>query len=175
MRQRPRQTPKQRKSSIAGRTDVVYEIEKPTLVVLQNVLFALFMSPLLAIGGFAFHWGVDNCWRQRMPWLWSIPPLIVGAALIGLWFHVMWRQCIWLPSITISRFHLTDHGLTICTSRLGELEVRVNDVVRCYRQHSNTGTAGWWILLKKHRWIYLRNDLTKAPILAERFRGKSTN
>lgn len=138
----------------------------PALLLLPSLLLGLFMSPLLAIGGTSCYWAIVNI-GQKPFWLSTLIPLGFGVAFISLWFYVLWKQCIWEPAITISRFELIDRKLRIRTPRNGEFVINVDDIMKFYRQPSKRGTAGWWILVKEQSWVYLYNDRLEALRLAE--------
>jgi hypothetical protein len=132
------------------------------------------MSPLLAIGGFLCYRAIEGIGQQNPIWLFSFLPLVLGIAFVGLWFFVLWRECIWLPGVTITRFELVDRNLRLQIPHSGEIDVQLDDILKLRRQPSKLGTAGWWILLKQHRWIYLYNDRGKASVLAEHLENRET-
>lgn len=156
-------------NSCSQPTIVYFGTNRPSASVLPGLLFGIFMSPLLFIGGVLCGWAMDPRKQQGSFWLLPLLQMVAGIAFIGLWFYVIWKQCIWQPGITITRFRLADRRLLLCTPSTREIEIALDDVKKFYRQPSDHGTAGWWIQLPNKRWLYLQNDWDKAPQLAARF------
>lgn len=139
----------------------------PSWVLVPNLLLGLFMSPLLIIGGTLIYGGLQNAAQQASMSLdlWCLQ-LVGGIGFIGLWCYVIWKWCLWAPSITISQFELRDQRLTVHTTKWGILEIAVDEVLHCHAQRSKRGITGWWLRLKDHGWLFLQRDYSGGQELA---------
>jgi hypothetical protein len=137
---------------------------------LATVLLAIFMLPLLAIGGVAVFQGIDFMDRNDNGWPIALMLILLGLTFIGLWFGLLWKYGFWIPSVSISHFVLTGSRLDIKTLRHGMIRFKTCDVLTCQRNVArNSGLLGWWLYLKDIGWLYLPKQVSNAERLVAQF------
>lgn len=126
------------------------------------VLFGVFMSPLLAIGGASLQMAIE---RDGTP---ALALTVVGCCLLGLWGFLLWLMRARMRAEVVW-FSLDDEHLRIQTVGRGELRVSVADVLKCQRNTGRqSGLLGWWVRFRQAGWVYLPKDNSSAARLAER-------
>jgi hypothetical protein len=136
---------------------------------LPTVLFAIFMSPLLFIGGVIVSYAVSLLQQNAKSWPIALLIVPFGITLIGTWIYQVWRIGFVIPSITISNVILKDRRLEIRTPRHGTIQLETRNVVACRVSTGKQGRLlGWWLRFEHYGWLYLPNQDENARRLIER-------
>lgn len=144
-----------------------HQFSEPHL--LPTALFALFLSPLLFMGGVILSHAFSLLQQNARSWPLALLIGSFGVTLIGTWFYQVWRIGFLIPRITISNVILKDRRLEVRTPRHGTIQLETRNVIACRVSTGKQGKLlGWWLRFENYGWLYLPNQDANARRLIER-------
>ena len=131
------------------------------------ILLAIFMIPLLVLGGFLLYQALAMI--EQNPKAWIIPAMSAafGVFFVGLWFYVIWWG-FWVPSVTCYRFALIGNQLEIRTRKHGAKIIKVGDILTCKKRIAKRSlygverVLGWWLRSQAMGWVYLNERTSNS-------------